>query len=319
MPIKIPRDLPAARTLTEEQVFFMVEDRAYQQDIRPLHILVINLMPNKAETETQFFRLLGNTPLQVEGHLIYTASYTPRHTSQQYLAKFYKTFDEIKDRTFDGCVITGAPVELMNFEDVHYWRELCSIMEWTKTHVTSTLHVCWGAQAGLYYHYGIPKIRLPEKLSGVFSHEVVWPRPIKLFRGFDDRFDIPHSRYTEIDEEAVAQTPELRELVRSDSAGLTCLGDRHGRQFFLLGHLEYEPDSLKHEYMRDLARGQSPKVPVNYFPEDDPAQPPVCSWRSSANLLFANWLNYYVYQQTPYEIADIPQLGPEFFDDREDV
>lgn len=305
MPIKIPDGLPAARTLEHEHVFFMTETRAYQQDIRPLSILLVNLMPTKTVTETQFFRLLGNTPLQVEPHLLYTASYKPKHTTEEHLAKFYSTFEEIRELYFDGMIITGAPVELMAFEEVAYWEELCEIMEWSKTHVYSTMHVCWGAQAGLYYHYGIPKYGLKEKMFGVFPHVISWDHPVKLFRGFDDIFYIPHSRHTEVRPADILACQKLRLLSISEDSGVFAVSDRKGRQIFVTGHVEYDPLTLDTEYRRDLAKGLDIQLPANYYPDDDPAQQPVMRWRSSAHLLFANWLNYYVYQETPYDIQTI--------------
>lgn len=306
MPIKISDHLPAAGILEQENVFVMYEDRAYRQDIRPLHILILNLMPNKITTETQLLRLLGNTPLQVDVDLIYTASYNPRNTSTEHLTKFYETFDQVRDRRYDGMIITGAPVELMAFEDVAYWPELAEIMQWSQTHVYSTLHICWGAQAGLYYHYGIPKYDLPGKMFGVFPHSRSWTRPVKLFRGFDDVFYVPHSRYTEVRRQDLEQVSGLRILSESEVSGVYAVSDLTGRQIFLTGHSEYDPLTLKYEYERDLERGLAISLPVNYFPEDDPKQTPVVNWRSSAYLLFANWLNYYVYQETPYDLTALP-------------
>jgi homoserine O-succinyltransferase len=305
MPIKIPDGLPAAETLERENVFFMTETRAYHQDIRPLHILLVNLMPTKTVTETQFFRLLGNSPLQVEPHLLYTASYQPKHISQEYLATYYQTFDEIRDLYFDGMVITGAPVEQMRFEDVAYWDELCEIMEWSKTHVYSSMHVCWGAQAGLYYHYGIPKYDLKEKMFGVFPHYISWDHPVKLFRGFDDIFYVPHSRYTEVRPSDILANQALRLLSISQDSGVFAVSDYSGRQIFVTGHVEYDPLTLNTEYHRDVAKGLPIQIPQNYYPDDDPSKQPIMRWRSSAYLLFGNWLNYYVYQETPYDISSI--------------
>ncbi len=303
MPIKIPDNLPAASILEQEHVFVMRENRAYQQDIRPLKILILNLMPNKIVTETQLLRLLGNTPLQVEVDLMYTASYSPRNTSTEHLTKFYETFDQVKDRRYDGMIITGAPVEQMDFEDVAYWPELARIMQWSRTHVYSTLHICWGAQAGLYYHYGVPKYDLPEKMFGIFRHCLSWTKPVRLFRGFNDEFHVPHSRHTEVRREDLAKIAQLRILSESEISGVYAVSDLTGRQIFLTGHSEYDPLTLKYEYERDLERGLAIQVPVNYFPDDDPSRPPIVKWRSSAYLLFANWLNYYVYQETPFDLS----------------
>ncbi len=305
MPIKIPDNLPAAGVLEQESVFVMYENRAYRQDIRPIRILILNLMPNKIVTETQLLRLLGNTPLQVDVDLIYTASYSPRNTSTEHLTKFYETFDQVKDRRYDGMIITGAPVELMPFEEVAYWPELAEIMDWSCSHVYSTLHICWGAQAGLYHHYGIPKYDLPQKMFGVFAHSRSWTRPVKLFRGFDDVFHVPHSRHTEIRRSDIEKVAELRILSESEVSGVYAVSDLKGRQIFLTGHSEYDPLTLKYEYERDTERGLAIDVPVNYFPDDDPGKPPVVIWRSSAYLLFANWLNYYVYQETPFDLSSL--------------
>ena len=305
MPIKIPDNLPAAETLEQESVFVMYENRAYSQDIRPLRILILNLMPTKIVTETQLLRLLSNSPLQVDVDLMYTASYNPRNTSTEHLTKFYETFDQVKDRRYDGMIITGAPVELMPFEDVDYWPELCEIMKWSRTHVYSTLHICWGAQAGLYYHYGIPKYTLSEKVFGVFPHSRSWTKPVKLFRGFDDVFYVPHSRYTEIRRSDLEKRADLRLLSESPDSGVYAVSDLKGRQFFVTGHSEYDPMTLKNEYIRDIERGLTTQKPQNYFFADDPSQPPVVRWRSAAYLLFANWLNYYVYQETPFDLSTL--------------
>lgn len=304
MPIKIPNELPAVKTLHEENIFVMTETRAMTQDIRPLKILILNLMPTKIVTETQLARLLGNTPLQVEMELMQTSSHTPKNTSREHMLAFYKTFDEIKDQKFDGMIITGAPVEKMDFEQVTYWDELCTIMEWSKSHVTSTLHICWGAQAGLYYHYGIKKYPLDKKMFGVFPH-VVEHKTSMLFRGFDDEFLAPHSRHTEIRREDIEKVPELKILASSKDAGVLTISTKKGRQIFVTGHLEYDQYTLAKEYERDVSQGLEIEVPVNYYPDDDPAKPPVVKWRSHANLLFYNWLNYFVYQTTPYDIKDI--------------
>lgn len=302
MPIKIPNDLPATATLQSENIFVMAETRAVTQDIRPLEILILNLMPTKIDTETQFARLLGNTPLQVHLEFMHTQSHIAKHVSAEHLFTFYKTFDEIKDRRYDGMVITGAPVELMPFDEVEYWDELCQIMEWSKRNVHSTLHICWGAQAGLYYHYGIPKYPLPQKLFGVFPHRVEYKHPI-LLRGFDDVFMAPHSRHTTVLREDIERVPELKIAASSDEAGIYAVFTAGGRQVFLTGHSEYDPDTLKREYERDKALGLPIAVPKNYFPNDDDTQPPLVTWRGHANLLFSNWLNYFVYQTTPYDFT----------------
>ncbi len=307
MPIKIPNDLPAFDTLTKENIFVMKETRAVKQDIRPLKILLLNLMPTKIDTETQFSRLLGNTPLQVELELLQTSTYHPKNISEAHLLAFYKNFDEIKDSKFDGMVITGAPVEQMEYEEVKYWDELCKIMEWSKTHVHSTFHVCWGAMAGLYYHYGIKKCMLDEKLFGVFPHKVERRSSI-LMRGFDDIFMIPHSRHTDIDQEAVRSHQRLRVLASSEKAGIFCIATEKCRQVFITGHPEYDPLTLQNEYLRDKNANLPISVPENYYPDNDDTKAPIVSWRSSANLLYSNWLNYIVYQNTPYKVEEIKPL-----------
>lgn len=304
MPIKIPNDLPAVKILTDENIFVMTETRAITQDIRPLKILLLNLMPKKIETETQFSRLLGNTPLQVELELIHTKSHKSKNVAEEHLLAFYKTFDEIKDNYYDGLIITGAPVEQMEFEAVEYWTELTEIMEWSKTHVHSTLHICWGAQAGLYYHYGIKKYPLDEKLFGVFPHKVDYKRSI-LFRGFDDNFMVPHSRHTTIKAEDINAVSDLKILSTSEEAGVYAIMNKNGRSIFITGHSEYDADTLKNEYVRDVNLGRPIKIPKNYFPSDNPKKAPIVSWRAHANLLFSNWLNYFVYQITPYNIDEI--------------
>ncbi len=304
MPIRIPNDLPAVKTLNDENIFVMTETRAITQDIRPLKILLLNLMPKKIETETQLSRLLGNSPLQVELELIHTKSHLSKNTPQEHMLAFYKTFDDVKHRTFDGMIITGAPVELMPFSEVEYWEELCEIMEWTKTHVHSTFHICWGAQAGLYYHFGIDKIVLPDKMFGVFAHKVDYKRSI-LFRGFDDTFMVPHSRHTTIDEEAVKRCKQIKILASSQKAGIYAMATKNGKQIFITGHSEYDADTLANEYFRDLSQGKPINIPENYFPDDNPDKKPIVSWRSHANLLYSNWLNYFVYQTTPYDIEKI--------------
>ena len=304
MPIKIPNDLPAVKTLTDENIFVMTETRAITQDIRPLKILLLNLMPKKIETETQLSRLLGNSPLQVDLEMIHTKDHVSKNTSAEHLFAFYKTFDDVKDRTFDGMIITGAPVEKMPFEEVEYWDELCTIMEWSKSHVHSTFHICWGAQAGLYYHYGIQKYPIGDKYFGVFPHQVDYKRSI-LFRGFDDIFMVPQSRYTTVKAEDVAAVPELKILASSPDTGLYAVATPGGRQIFITAHSEYDADTLKNEYLRDRAMGLDTAVPKNYFPDDDPEKEPMVTWRAHANLLYSNWLNYFVYQTTPYDITEI--------------
>lgn len=301
MPIKIPNGLPATETLKGENIFVMSELRADTQDIRPLKILLLNLMPTKIETETQLARLLGNTPLQVELELIHTTSHKAKNVSEEHLLSFYKTFPDVKDQKFDGMIITGAPVEKMEFEEVAYWEELKEIMEWTKTNVTSTFHICWGAQAGLYYHFGIKKYPLQDKLFGIFPHKVE-RRSSMLFRGADDIFMAPHSRHTTINREDIEKVPELRILSSSEEAGIYALSTDNGKQIFITGHSEYDADTLKKEYLRDKNLGLPISVPKNYFPDDDDTKEPVVSWRSHANLIYSNWLNYYVYQVTPYDI-----------------
>ncbi len=304
MPIKIPNNLPAVKTLNEENIFVMDENRAVKQDIRPLKILLLNLMPKKIETETQLSRLLGNTPLQVDLELIHSKSHQSKNTPQEHLLAFYKTFDDVKANNYDGMIITGAPVENLEFEDVDYWQELCEIMEWSKTHVYSTLHICWGAQAGLYYHYGIKKYGLDEKLFGVFEHTIENRRSI-LFRGYDDIFYAPHSRHTTISREEVEKVKELRILSSSKEAGVYAIATDGGRQIFITGHPEYDATTLANEYFRDLSENKPIKIPKNYFPNDDIQKAPIVSWRSHANLLYSNWLNYYVYQSTPYDLSQI--------------
>lgn len=304
MPIKIPDNLPATSILEGENIFVMREDRAYHQDIRPLKILLLNLMPTKIATETQFLRLLGNSPLQVEVDFVYTATYSPTNTPQEHLVKFYETFGDVRSRRYDGMIITGAPVEQMPFEEVAYWDELCRIMEWSKTNVYSTLHVCWGAQAALYHHYGIPKYPLPAKMFGVFPHTLSLKHE-KLFRGFDDLFYVPHSRHTEIRREDIVAHPELHILSESEVSGVYAVTDAKRRNFYITGHSEYDPLTLKSEYDRDISQGLPINIPINYYPGDDPTQAPFVRWRSSANLLFANWLNYYVYQETPYDLSQL--------------
>ena len=304
MPIKIPNHLPAADVLLRENIFVMNETRAATQDIRPLQILILNLMPKKIETETQLARLLGNTPLQVEMELIHTESYESKNVTRDHLLKFYKTFPEVKHRNFDGLIITGAPVEHMPFEEVEYWNELCEIMEWSKTHVHSTFHICWGAQAGLYYHFGIPKYPLPEKLSGVYPHTADYKNSM-LLRGFDDVFPVPQSRHTTVRREDIEKVPALKILASSEEGGVYAVSTKNGKQIFITGHSEYDSNTLADEYYRDLDQGKNPHIPVNYFPHDDPTNLPVVTWRSHANLLYSNWLNYFVYQTTPFNLSDL--------------
>ena len=304
MPIKIPNKLPAVKSLERENIFVMTEKRAIKQDIRPLKILILNLMPTKIDTETQLSRLLGNTPLQVEIELIHTESHKSKNTSEEHLLAFYKQFSDVRDSYFDGMIITGAPVEKMEFEEVDYWNELTEIMEWSKSHVQSTLHICWGAQAGLYYHFGIKKYQLDKKLSGVYPHTVDYKRSI-LFRGFDDVFYVPHSRYTTVRREDIEAVDALEILASSPEAGVYTVKSRNGRQIFVTGHSEYDRDTLNKEYTRDKNAGINPEIPQNYFPGDDDTKEPLMTWRGHATLLFTNWLNYFVYQATPYDIMKI--------------
>ena len=304
MPIKIPNDLPAAKILADENIFVMQETRATTQDIRPLKILLLNLMPKKIETETQFSRLLGNTSLQVELELIHTKSHKAKNVAEEHLLAFYKTFDEIKDNNYDGFIITGAPVEHLEFEDVEYWDELVSIMEWSKIHVHSTLHICWGAQAGLYYHFGVKKYPLDAKLFGVFPHKVDYKRSI-LFRGFDDEFFVPQSRHTTVYREDIEAVSALKILSSSEEAGVYAVATKNGKQIFITGHSEYDADTLKGEYLRDVDLGRPISIPKYYFPDDNPKCQPIVRWRAHANLLFSNWLNYFVYQTTPYDISKV--------------
>lgn len=302
MPIKIPDSLPATTILESENIFVMTEYRAMHQDIRPLNVLILNLMPTKVVTETQLLRKLSNTPLQVKVEFLQTASYTPQHVDSEHMESFYTTFDQVKDRWFDGMIITGAPLEGMAFEDVSYWEELCEIMEWSKKHVHCTMHICWGALAGLYYHYGIPTIEYAEKLSGIYSNSVL-KKSSPLFRGFDDIFYAPHSRGVGIRAEDVAKVPELELISDSEEGGPTIMKSTDSRHFFVMCHLEYDANTLALEYQRDLAKGMDQHVPYNYFPDDDPTKAPIVNWRSAGQLLFSNWLNYYVYQTTPYDIG----------------
>jgi len=304
MPIKIPDSLPARAILESERVFVMTEYRAIHQDIRPLNLLILNLMPTKMVTETQLLRKLSNTPLQINVDLMYTSTYRSRNTDTAYLSSFYRTFDEIRDQKYDGMIITGAPVENLDFTQVDYWDELCRIMEWSKTHVFSTLHICWGAQAGLYYHYGIQKHSLPAKISGIFAHEMI-DSTCHLFHGFDDVFYAPHSRYTEVSPEDIRMHDDLLLLATSKEAGAFAAQSVDQRHVFVFGHPEYDAMTLALEYRRDLEKGLDISVPKHYFPDDDPTQTPIVNWRSTGQLLYTNWLNYYVYQMTPYDLREI--------------
>ncbi len=304
MPIKIPDNLPAVKTLASENIFVMTNRRAVSQDIRPLKILLLNLMPNKIETETQLSRLLGNSPLQVDLTLIHTKSHVSKNTSAEHLINFYKTFDDVKNERFDGMIITGAPVEQMKFEDVEYYPELCEIMEWTKSHVHSTFHICWGAQAGLYYHYGIKKYPVENKIFGVFKHKVTYKNSI-LFRGFDDSFMVPQSRHTTVKKEEIKAVKELKILAESDETGVYAVSSKNGKQIFITGHSEYDANTLKNEYFRDLNANRPIEIPKNYFPGNNPQNEPEVTWRAHANLLYSNWLNYFVYQTTPYDVEKI--------------
>ncbi len=300
MPIKIPDDLPAAEILSNENIFIMPEGKAVSQDIRPLRVLILNLMPTKIDTETQLLRLLGNTPLQVDVTLLHTTTHNPKHTPKEHLSRFYIGLDEVRNQRFDGMIITGAPVELLDFEEVDYWQELQEIMDWSKTNVYSTLHICWGAQAGLYHHYGVPKYELPAKMFGVFRHSIDEPGH-SLLRGFDDTYFAPHSRHTETRVTDIHKVDELLVLSQSAEAGLYMVATKDGRQIFVTGHCEYDPHTLKTEYDRDVRLQRPIEVPVNYFPNNDPSQPSLVQWRGHANLLYFNWLNYFVYQVTPYD------------------
>ncbi|MDD6434724.1 MAG: homoserine O-succinyltransferase [Ruminococcus bromii] len=309
MPIKVQSNLPAIKVLESENIFVMPDDIALRQDIRPLKILILNLMPTKIATETQLLRLLGNSPLQVDIELLQMASHTSKNTSPHHLTTFYKTFNQIKNETFDGLIITGAPVEHLEFEEVDYWDELCEIMEWSKHNVYSTFHICWGAQAGLYYHYGIKKYRLDKKLSGIYSHKVLNPNH-PLMRGFDDTFELPQSRYTGVHKADVRKCPYLEILSISDMAGVSVVVNKTGRQVYVTGHAEYDRETLANEYFRDKNKGLNPDIPYNYFPQDDVSKTPPMVWRSNATLLYTNWLNYFVYQATPYDLHELIEKYP---------
>ena len=307
MPIKIQDGLPALKTLEQENIFVMTNQRATTQDIRPLKIVIVNLMPTKIETETQLLRLLGNSPLQVDIELLQMATHVSKNVSSEHLTAFYKTFDDIKNQYYDGMIITGAPVELLEYEEVDYWEELCQVMDWSKKNVYSTMHICWGAQAAMYHHYGIQKYKLPEKLSGVYTHRVsniYHP----LMRGFDDKILMPHSRYTGVHRSDIQKFDELEILAYSNMAGVSIVANKNGRQFFVLGHAEYDRNTLYNEYYRDVNKGLHPQIPYNYFMGNDTRSMPVLTWRSYATILYSNWLNYYVYQQTPYNLADLENM-----------
>ena len=299
MPIRISSELPAFKTLGEENIFVMSKERAEHQDIRPLKVIILNIMPKKIETECQLMRLLSNTPLQVDIDLLQMASHTSKNTSSHHLESFYKTFEEIKNRRYDGMIVTGAPVELLDFEKVDYWEEITEIFEWSKTHVFSTLHICWAAQAGLYYHFGVPKYELPQKMFGIFSHKTEVENS-QLLKGFDDIFFVPHSRNTEVRREDIEKIPQLEILTSSEMAGVHIIANKNGRQYFITGHSEYDRETIAAEYFRDIDKGIDIQLPYNYFPDDNPENTPVFSWRCTANLMFSNWLNYCVYQRTPY-------------------
>ena len=304
MPIKVTDKLPATKQLRGENIFVMSETKAMHQDIRPLKIAIVNLMPTKITTETQLLRLLSNTPLQVEPDLITMKSHESKNTSTEHLASFYKTFDEIKDKKYDGMIITGAPVENYNFEEVDYWEELKEIMKWSTTHVTSTFHICWAAQAGLYYHFGIQKQPLDKKMFGIFPHIADYKQSM-LFRGFDDIFMVPHSRHTTVAREDIEKVPELKILASSEEAGVFAMSTKNGRQIFITGHPEYDAGTLNKEYVRDVTAGKPIEIPKNYYPNNDPTKAPPATWRSSANLLYSNWLNYFVYQTTPFHLDQL--------------
>ena len=303
MPIKIQDNLPAKSILEDEHIFIMTETRALSQDIRPLKIIILNLMPTKIETETQILRRLSNTPLQIDITLLQTSTYVAGHVSGEHMLAFYQNFDDIKEDNFDGMIITGAPVEMMEYEDVEYWDELCRIFEWTKTHVHSTFHICWGAQAALYYHYGVPKYTMEKKLSGIFAHTMTNDKA-RLFRGFDDIFYVPHSRHTEVRAEDIEKVEQLRILSTSQEAGVYVVATEDNTQFFIMGHSEYDADTIAKEYQRDLDKGLNPEIPQHYFPDDDPTKTPIMTWSAHAQWIYSNWMNYYVYQTTPYELKN---------------
>ncbi|RCW73164.1 homoserine O-acetyltransferase MetA [Saliterribacillus persicus] len=301
MPIKIPDLLPAKSKLQEENIFVMDESRAFKQDIRPLKILILNLMPLKEQTETQLLRLLGNSPLQIDVGLLHTSTHTPRNTSAEHLSQFYKSIKDVRENKYDGLIITGAPIEKLDYEAVNYWKELSEIMEWSKTNVTSTLHICWGAMAGLYYHYDIDKFIRPHKLSGIYTHTITDPKE-KILSGFDEEYLAPHSRHADIKREDILKVPSLKILSESEEAGVYMIAAENGRQIFVTGHPEYDAYTLQKEFKRDLDQGLNPQLPINYFPNNNPDITPRLRWRSHSNMLISNWLNYYVYQETPYEL-----------------
>ncbi len=308
MPIKIPQELPAWEIMQKENIFVMDELRAVSQDIRPLRLAILNLMPTKITTETQIIRLLSNTPLQIEMTLLMTSSHKSQNTPEEHMISFYRTFEQVKDQRFDGLIITGAPVENLDFEQVDYWQELCDIMLWSKTNVFSTFYICWAAQAGLYYHYGVPKYKLDEKMSGVFAHKNLMPSH-PLMRGFDETFNAPHSRHTEVRADDILATGKLEILAASDEAGVYIVSSKKRRLFYVMGHSEYDTETLGREYERDMGRGMDPHVPSHYFPGDDPTKTPLNTWRAHAHLLFSNWLNYFVYQNTPYDLNKLKDMG----------
>lgn len=307
MPIKVTNDLPATKILESENIFVMPEERAMTQDIRPLKIVILNLMPTKVETETQLLRLLGNSPLQVDIELLQMVTHKSKNTTREHLTKFYKTLDEIRDEKFDGMIVTGAPVELLEFEEVDYWQELTEVFDWAKKNVYSTMFICWGAQAGLYYRYGIKKRLLEKKLFGIYNHSIINPKH-PLMRGFDDFFLVPHSRYTGVDEKDIEAIDDLEILATSKKAGVSIVCSKNGREFYLFGHCEYDYDTLAKEYYRDIAKGVKIDIPYNYFPENNINRKPQMFWRSHASLLYQNWLNYYLYQQTPYDLEDLKKM-----------
>ncbi len=307
MPIKVSNDLPASKILESENIFVMPEDRAMSQDIRPLRIIILNLMPTKVETETQILRLLGNSPLQVDVELLQMVTHHSKNTSEEHLTKFYKTFDEIRNERYDGMIVTGAPVELMKFEEVDYWQELTTVFDWAKKHVYSTMFICWGAQAGLYHRYGIKKHNLPKKLFGIYNHTIVNNKH-PLMRGFDDYFLVPHSRYTGVLTEDIEREDQLEILATSKGAGVSIVCSKNGREFYLFGHCEYDYDTLAKEYYRDVKKGLNIDIPYNYFPNNNVNRKPPLTWRSHASLLYQNWLNYYLYQQTPYDLEELKKM-----------
>lgn len=304
MPIRISAELPAYKTLENENIFVMAKERAEHQDIRPLKVIILNIMPKKIETESQLMRLLSNTPLQVDIDLLYMSSHISKNTSINHLESFYKTFDEVRNNRYDGMIITGAPVEQLDYEDVDYWDEICEIMKWSTTNVFSTLHICWGAQAGLYYHFGVPKYLLSEKMFGIFPHKAEVQNS-QLLRGFDDEFLVPHSRHTEIRREDIEKIDQLEILTSSELSGVHIVANKNGRQYFITGHSEYDRETIANEYFRDVEKGLDIKVPYNYFPDNDPKKTPKFSWRCTANLMFSNWLNYCVYQLTPFNLEEL--------------